>query len=141
MIKVLVFIILSGLFSVYGQTQQGNPKLQKAYYLGRWVGNPESYLEKLGFSILWVGAEAHFCLYGDSNSQDFIKKANRCLERFTYEYDKIITFCAEEGFTHYGIANLRISHSNVITAGGSFYNYGHFIIVYGDLFCAIERKR
>ncbi len=140
MVRAVVLVLLSYLILAFGQSKEGTGNIQKAEYLGRWVGYPTEFLKSIGYIIFPLGADARFCVYGDSNSTDFINQASDCLDKFTSGNETLSAFCAEKGFTHYGIANLRISHSNVIVNAVTHNKYGHFMVVYGDLFCAIKTK-
>ncbi len=140
MVRSIVLGILSYLVLAFGQSKEGTGNIQKAEYLGRWVGYPTDFLKSLGYIILPLGADARFCVYGDFNVADFINQANDCLDKFTSRNETLSVFCAEKGFSHYGIANLRISHSNVIVNTVTYNKYGHFMVIYGDLFCAMKTK-
>ena len=139
MVRILVLVILSWFAFVLGQSKEGSGNIQKAEYLGSWAGDPMSFLSSLGWVIFSLGLDVRYCTYGDSNSQDFIKQAQDCVKQFE-KHEIISKFCAKKGFTHYGIANLRISHSNIIVNAVTHNKYGHFMVVYGDLFCAMRTK-
>ena len=140
MVRAIVLVILGWLVFAPGQTQEGTDNIQRAEYLGRWVGDPRSFLERQGFTISLIGADSYLCVYGASDGGEFLKEANNCINKFIFTsgHESASLFCAKRGFTHYGIANLRISHSNVIIFGGE--KYGHFMAIYGDIFCAIRKK-
>ncbi len=140
MVRAVVLVILISLVFTFGQSKEGAGNIPKAEYLGSWVGDPTSFLRSIGWVTFSLGHDIRYCTYGKSDSQDFIKQAMDCVEQFTKKHEVISTFCAEKGFTHYGIANLRISHSNVIVNAVTHNKYGHFMVVYGDLFCAIKTK-
>ncbi len=140
MVRAIALVILSWLTFGLGQSNEGAGNEQEAEYLGSWVGDPTSFFESLGWVIFLLGHDVRYCTYGDSSSKDFIKQAMDCVEEFTERRRVLSTFCAEKGFTHYGIANLRISHSNVIVNAVTHNKYGHFMVIYGDLFCAMKAK-
>ncbi len=135
MVRAVVLVILGWLVFSFGQTQEGTDNIQRAKYLGKWVGDPRVFLEREGFIIFPVGGDAFLCVYGAWNSKEFLEEANNCIKKFTSGY---ALFCAQKGFTHYGIANFRISHSNLIIDAGR--KYGHFMVIYGDIFCAMRAK-
>ena len=140
MVRTIVLVILSWLVFALGQGKEGTGSIQKAEYLGSWVGDPTVFLERLNFIIFLMEVDYRLCVYGESVTTNFLEKANDCLNRFTSGNETVSLFCAKKGFTHYGIANLRISHSNVIVNAVTHNKYGHFMVVYGDVFCAIRKK-
>jgi len=140
--RAIALVMLSWLAFNCGQPKQETSSIQEAEYLGAWVGDPISYLEKQGWVVFSVGHNISYCVYGDATGQGIINSSTNCVKQFTEEYKDIRTYCAKQGFTHYGIANLRISHSNVIAVnalGGQV--YGHLMVVYGDFFCARKKGK
>ena len=135
MVRAMVTVIMGLFFFSFGET--GNSK--ETIYLGRWVGDPTRLLENLGYIVMPAGSYAKFCAYGYTNASELLDKLLACVKEFE---DEAKHMCSSENvtITHYGIANLRMSHSNTITSMGTYNKYGHFLIVYGDVLCAVRMK-
>jgi len=139
--RAVALVMFSWLAFTFGQPKEGTSSRQEAEYLNAWVGDPTSHLERQGWVVFLAGHTIYYCALGDPTPQGFINSARNCVRQLTEENKDVRTYCAARGFTHYGIANLRISHSNVTMVnalGGNV--YGHFMVVYGDFFCARRAK-
>ena len=134
MVRAVIVLVL-GLFVLSLAETKSSKEIE---YIGRWVGDPTKLLENLGFLIIPGGADVRFCTFGGPNASTFIDKAIECVESFIKNAKDMCDF---KGVTHYAIANLRMSQSNAINSYGTYKNYGHFLIVYGDVLCAIKVKK
>jgi len=138
--RAVALVMFSWLAFTFGQPKQETSSIQEAEYLGAWVGDPTSHLERQGWVVFLARYIINYCVYDDATGHGFINRANNCVKELT-EIKFMSTYCAVQGYTHYGIANLRISQSNITTVDALRRNvYGHFMVVYGDFFCARRAK-
>ncbi len=122
------FLSLFIFLSIFTYAQELNTKKEKPGFVGIFSGNFFEYFPDARARIIKIAHNMRICTFG-KNIIDEILKCERIFQEDAIEYCSII----KANFV--AISNFRISQSNLIRVTSIGREYGHIVILYGDVIC------